>query len=84
MFFPTPFSPQELRLSLETAVHGSRSPESSSFSVNLASHRYHCFRCGSLGNQIELWAAVHHVTIYQAAIELCQRASLPVPWIRHW
>jgi DNA primase len=65
-------------------VHGSRSPDSTSFSVNLASHRYQCFRCGSFGNQVELWAAVHGLTVYQAAVELCQRANLPIPWITRW
>lgn len=62
-------------------VHSSRSPDSTSFSVNVATHRYQCFRCGCFGNQIELWSAVQGVTVYQAAIALCQRANLPIPWI---
>jgi hypothetical protein len=37
-----------------------------------------------LGNQVELWAAVHGLTFYQAAVELCQRANLPIPWITRW
>ena len=62
-------------------VHGSKGPDSRSFSVNIAKHRFKCFRCNAFGNQIELWAAVKGLTIYAAAIDLCQRANLSVPWI---
>ena len=41
-------------------VHGSRSPGSRSFSVNVRLGRYHGFRSGSHGNALELWAVVHH------------------------
>ena len=39
-------------------VHGSKSQKSRSFSVNLARSAYQCFKCGSWGNQLDLWAAV--------------------------
>jgi DNA primase len=62
-------------------VHGSTSARSRSFSVNVDSGRYHCHKCGSHGNQLELWAAVHQVTIYQAAIDLCRTLGVDAPWI---
>jgi DNA primase len=34
-------------------VHGSRSPQSRSFSVNVRLGRYHCFDCGSRGHALE-------------------------------
>ena len=36
------------------------------------------------GNQLELYAAVHDMTIYQAAIELCSVLGRDVPWIKRW
>jgi DNA primase len=65
-------------------VHQSTHPESRSFSVHLDRGRYQCFRCGSQGNALELWAAVHRIGVYQAAIEVCQALGLEVPWIRQW
>ena len=65
-------------------VHGSASPRSRSFSVNLETGRYQCFRCRSRGNQIELWAAARQLGIYEAAIDLCQAVGREVPWIRQW
>jgi DNA primase len=65
-------------------VHGSNSPRSKSFSVNLTKHRYQCFKCGSAGGQLELWAAVRGITVYQAALDLCEQLGVEVPWIRRW
>lgn len=55
----------------------SRSPRS--FSVHLAKKLYHCFSCQNQGNHLDLWAAIHQRTIYQAAIDLCERANIPIP-----
>ena len=55
-----------------------------SFSVNVASGRYCCHRCGSHGNQLELWAAATQQSVYEAAIDLCRRLGCEVPWIRRW
>lgn len=63
-------------------IHGSTSPRSRSFSVNLESGRYQCFHCGSRGNQLELWAYARRLSIYEAAIDLCQALGREVPWIR--
>lgn len=53
-------------------VHGSTSPNSRSFSVNLDAGRYFCHKCRSHGNALELWAAVHKLRVYDAALDLCR------------
>lgn len=66
-------------------VHESRElrgPRSRSFSVNLRLGRYQCFRCGSRGNALELWAAARGVSLYAAAIELYESLEIDVPWIK--
>lgn len=65
-------------------MHGSTSPSSGSFSVNLSAARYYCHKCHSHGNVLELWAAVHRLTIHQAAIDLCRALGRNVPWIKRW
>jgi DNA primase len=55
-----------------------------SFSVNVALGRYHCHRCRSQGNVLELWAAAASLPLHQAAVDLCQRLGRDVPWIRRW
>lgn len=65
-------------------IHGSTSPQSRSFSVNLSEGRYYCHKCHSKGNQLELWAAVHKMPIYEAAVDLCQALGRDVPWISRW
>jgi DNA primase len=65
-------------------LHGSSSPRSRTFSVNLRSNRYRCFKCGSAGGQLELWAAFQGITIYDAARDLCERLGIEIPWIRKW
>jgi DNA primase len=62
-------------------VHGSTSPKSRSFSANLKKSVYRCFRCGSAGNQLDLYAAATHQSLYAAAIDLCSRIGCEVPWI---
>ena len=63
-------------------VHRSRSRRSRSFSVNLQQNVYQCFVCGSAGGTLELWAAVQGVTVYAAALDLCEKLQIDVPWIR--
>ena len=65
-------------------VHGSTSPGSRSFSVNLASGRYYCHKCHSHGNQLELWAAIQELSLYDAAVDLCRALAREVPWVRRW
>jgi DNA primase len=65
-------------------VHGSVSRRSRSFSVDLSHGVCHCFQCGFAGNQIQLWAALREMTVYEAAVNLCQEAGVEVPWIKRW
>ena len=60
-------------------VHRSRHPGSRSFSAHLTSNIYQCFRCGSRGNQLDLWAAATRQPLYQAAIALYERLHRPLP-----
>ena len=62
-------------------VHGSTSGTSRPFSVNVETGRYYCHKRGSKGNQLELWAAVHKLSIYDAAIDLCRAPGREVPQI---
>jgi DNA primase len=65
-------------------VHGSTSPGSRTFSVNLTNRRYYCHKCHSRGNHLELWAAVHKLSLYDAALDLCRALTREVPWIHRW
>jgi DNA primase len=65
-------------------VHDSASRRSRAFSVNIDTRRYYCHRCHSQGNQLELWAAVKQLPLYQAAIDLCRALGREVPWIHNW
>ncbi len=65
-------------------VHGSTSTRSRTFSVNLTNRRYYCHKCHSHGNQLELWAAVHNLSMYDAALDLCHVLGREVPWIQRW
>jgi len=63
-------------------IHNSSSKRPS-FSVNLTKNTYRCFRCGSAGNQLDLWAAATKQDLHPAAVSLCQRLNLEVPWMTH-
>lgn len=63
-------------------VHGSQRRPSRVFSVNLAKQSYRCFKCGSQGNQLDLWANANGLSLHAAAIDLCNRLGLEVPWIQ--
>jgi hypothetical protein len=65
-------------------VHGSTSSSSRTFSVNLDTGRYYCHKCQSHGNQLELWAAVNKLPMYEAALDLCRALGREVPWIQRW
>lgn len=65
-------------------LHESPSERSRCFSVNVALGRYCCHRCHSHGNQLDLWAAATKLPLHRAAVDLCQRLGLAVPWIKRW
>jgi DNA primase len=62
-------------------VHRSATPSSRSFSANLRRHIYRCFKCGSSGNQLDLYASVTGLTIFEAAVSLCEQRHREVPWL---
>ena len=51
------------------------------FSVHLGRGLFRCFACAAGGNQLDLWAQLHHLTLYHAACDLCQRAGVGTPLI---
>jgi DNA primase len=61
-------------------VHGSRSPSSRSFAANVHKNCWRCFVCGAGGNALDLYAGVTRLPIFDAALEVCVRLQLPVPW----
>ena len=65
-------------------VHQSKSSSSRSLSVNTSTRRYYCHKCQSKGNQIELWAEVNQLPVYDAAVDLCRALGRDVPWVRRW
>jgi len=62
-------------------VDHSASPRSRSFSANLKHNVYQCFRCGSSGSQLDLFAAVTGLSLFDAAVALCERLHHDIPWI---
>jgi putative transposase len=60
-------------------LHGSTSGTARCFSVNTKAHTFHCFKCGRSGNALDLWAAANRLSIYDAALDLCQRLNIPLP-----
>jgi putative transposase len=60
-------------------LHGSTAGTSRCFSANLEEQTFHCFKCGRSGNALDLYAQATHQTVYDAAVELCQRLHIPLP-----
>jgi hypothetical protein len=61
-------------------VPGSRSRRSRSLAAHLGRQCWHCFRCGAGGNALDLWLAVTRLPLDEAALDLCRRLHLDVPW----
>jgi transposase len=55
-------------------VHGEATDTGRSFSVHLGKGVFRCFHadCGAQGNVLDLWAAVHGLAVYEAALHLAQ------------
>jgi DNA primase len=62
-------------------LHASPSIRSRSFSAHLERNAYRCFVCGAWGNQLDLWAMASGQPLHAATVELCERLSVPVPWL---
>jgi len=61
-------------------IHHSGSETSTIFSVNLKRNAFQCFKCGEKGNQLDLYVAVTGLPIYEAALDLCEKAGIEVPY----
>jgi DNA primase len=46
--------------------------------------RYYCYFCHRRGNQLELWARLQGLGVYDAAKDLCDRLGIPVPFLYRW
>ena len=59
-------------------VHGEATDGGRSFSVHLGKGVFRCFHadCGAQGNVLDLWAAVHGLGVYEAALHLAQTFGL--------
>jgi hypothetical protein len=61
-------------------LHSSTQGTARCFSVNTNAHTFHCFKCNRSGNALDLWAAAaNRLSIYDAALDLCQRLNIPLP-----
>jgi hypothetical protein len=59
-------------------LHGATPGTACCFSVNTQAHPFHCFKCGRGGNALDLWALANRLSIYDAAVDLCQRLNVPL------
>jgi len=60
-------------------IHGSTSKTSRIFSANLQRNVFQCFKCEAQGNQLDLWAQVHDLSVYDAALDLCSKLNIEPP-----
>jgi CHC2-type zinc finger protein len=51
-------------------------------SVNLGTGAFQCFSCGGQGNQLDLWMAFSHLSLYEAALDLANRLVIDLEQIR--
>ena len=60
-------------------VHGQPTDSSRTFSVHLYKNVFRCFHaeCGVQGNVLDLWAAIHRLPLYEAALDLAETFGLP-------
>jgi transposase len=60
-------------------IHGTATDQEPTFSANLSKNIFQCFhaKCGAHGNVLDLWAAVHHLDLYEAALHLAETFKLP-------
>jgi transposase len=60
-------------------IHGQAGDTQPTFSANLRKHVFQCFHaaCGAQGNVLDLWAAVHKLPLYEAALHLAETFHLP-------
>jgi len=59
-------------------IHSQSTDPQRTFSANLSKHIFQCFHadCGAHGNVLDLWAAVRHLPLYEAALQLVETFQL--------
>jgi DNA primase len=62
-------------------IHRSDMASGRCFSANVRLHIYRCFKCGSSGNHLDLYASVTGLGLFDAAVELCERLQREIPWV---
>jgi transposase len=62
-------------------IHGQPSDGHRSFSVECDKNVFRCFDadCSAKGNVLDLWAAIHKLPLYEAAVHLAQTFGLDLP-----
>ena len=60
-------------------VHSHPGDRERTFSVHLGKHTFRCFQadCGVQGNVLDLWAAIHRLPLYDAALHLAETFGVP-------
>jgi len=60
-------------------IHGQGGDTRPTFSAHLGKQLFQCFQadCGAQGNVLDLWAAVHQLAPYEAALHLAETFQLP-------
>ncbi len=60
-------------------IHGSPNDSQPTFSAHLGKHIFQCFhaKCRAQGNALDLWAAIHKLSPYEAALHLAETFNLP-------
>jgi transposase len=60
-------------------LHSHPAAAERTFSVNIKENMFKCFNseCGVQGNALDLWAAMHRLPLYEAALDLAETFGLP-------
>jgi transposase len=60
-------------------IHGQPNETQPTFSAHLGKHIFQCFHadCRAQGNVLDLWAAIHKLPLYEAALQLAETFQLP-------
>jgi transposase len=60
-------------------IHGTPNDSQCTFSAHLGKHIFQCFHadCAAHGNVLDLWAAIHRLPLYEAALQLAEALHLP-------
>jgi transposase len=60
-------------------IHGQAANTQPTFSAHLGKNIFRCFQadCGAQGNVLDLWAALQHLPLYEAALHLAETFHLP-------